>query len=209
MKARAWGHLPVGSQPSMEPASLGQTKGSRSHWPRLLDWLRWQRPSPSQVAWVEACADSEHTAPCVQLPLPCWPKAWEQRQSFWGSAGIWPEHALLGTVNPSVRLGPAFNLEKAPGCRCCSWRTTGPLSKQGGECAPGLGLFVLALPGGGISSAGLLIASEVPAGMLTRAGPLVPFSLSRHHASLGVLALKGPFSPPLSTPAWPAPLRKG
>lgn len=35
-----------------------------------------------------------------------------------------------------------------------------PLSKQGGECAPGLGLFVLASPGRGISSAGLLIASE-------------------------------------------------
>lgn len=62
---------------------------------------------------------------------------------------------------------------------------------------------------GGISSAGLLIASKVPAGLLTRAGPLVPSSLSRHYASLGVLARKGPFSLPLSTPAWPRPLRKG
>lgn len=201
MKARAWCDLPLGSQSSMEPASLGQTEGSSSCWPRLLGWPRWHRPSPSQVAWVEAGAESECMAPCVQLPLPCWPKAWEQWQSFWGSWGIWPEHALLGTVSPSVRLGPTFNLEKAPGYRCCSWRTTGPLSKQGGECAPGLGLFVLALPGGGISSAGLLIASKVPAWMLTRAGPLVPSSLSRHPASLGVLALKGPFSPPLSTPA--------
>lgn len=60
----------------------------------------------------------------------------------------------------------------------------------------------------GISSAGLLIASEVPAGMLTRAGPLVPSSRSRHCARLGGLAQKGPFSP-LSAPAWPRPLRCG
>lgn len=34
---------------------------------------------------------------------------------FLGQQGIWPEHALLGTVNSSARQGPAFNLEKALG----------------------------------------------------------------------------------------------
>ena len=99
-------------------------------------------------------AESEYMAPSVQLPLPGCSKAWEQWLPFWGSQGTWPDYALSGTVSSSASPGPPLNLEKAPGYRCCSWRTTGPLSKQGGECAPGLGLFVLASPGGGLAQLG-------------------------------------------------------
>lgn len=35
----------------------------------------------------------EYMAPCVQLPLPGWPEAWEQWLPFWGSQGAWPEYA--------------------------------------------------------------------------------------------------------------------
>lgn len=119
-------------------------------------WAGRVGPPPSQVAWVGVGVgtESEYMAPCVQLPLPGWPKAWEQWLPFWGSWGTWPEYALSGTVSSSASPGPPLNLEKAPGYWCCSWRTTGPLSKQGGECAPGLGLFVLASPGGGLAQLG-------------------------------------------------------
>lgn len=40
------------------------------------------------------CAELEYMPPCVQLPLPNWPKAWEQWLPFWGGQGTWPECAL-------------------------------------------------------------------------------------------------------------------
>ena len=137
---------------SVEPVILAsQPEGPG---PPGLGWAGRVGPPPSQVAGVGVGADSEYMAPSVQLPLPGCSKAWEQWLPFWGSQGTWPDYALSGTVSSSASPGPPLNLEKAPGYWCCSWRTTGPLSKQGGECAPGLGLFVLASPGGGLAQLG-------------------------------------------------------
>lgn len=155
MKTRAWYDLPVGSQVQHGACILGpDQKGPAPT--GLSCWVGQDGTGLLPHRWHGwgSIAESDCMAPCAQLPLPCWPKAWEQWLPFWGSQGFWPEHALLCTVNPSARPGPAFNLEKALGYRCCSWRTTGPLSKQGGECAPSLGLFVLALPGGGLAQLG-------------------------------------------------------
>lgn len=85
MKVRAWSDLPFGSHSLHGACILGPDQSVQLCWPQLLSWPRWHRPSPSQVAWVEECAASECMAPCVQLPLSCWPKAWEQWLSFWGS----------------------------------------------------------------------------------------------------------------------------